>query len=79
MDFELWHQLLTETVYWHDINPSMARDILQRSAVAWAHDQKFFMQSGSERVDMTKLFEQYKLLETLKGTYHGEEINSKHC
>ena len=79
MNFDLWHQLLTETVCWQDIDPYLSLDILQRTAVAWAHDQKYFMQSGPERVDLTKLYEQYKLLETLKGTYHGEEIDSEHC
>lgn len=79
MDIKLWHQLLKETVSWQDINQDLALEILQRTAVAWAHDNKYFMQSGPERVDLTKLYEQYKLLETLKGTYHGDEIRPEHC
>lgn len=57
----------------------MAYDILHRTAVAWAHDQTYYLQSGPERVDLTKLYEQYKLLETLKGTSHAEELGSEHC
>ena len=79
MDFKLWHQLLSETVYWQDIDHHMAYDILQRTAVAWAHDQTYYLQSGPERVDLTKLYEQYKLIETIKGTHHGEEIKSEEC
>jgi len=79
MDFKLWHQLLRETVYWQDITPDMAYDILQRTAVAWAHDQTYYLQSGPERVDLTKLYEQYKLIETIKGTGNGEEIKSEDC
>lgn len=79
MDFRLWHQLLKETLYWQNINQDMAYEILQRTAVAWAHDQTYYMQSGPERVDLTKLYEQYKLLETIKGTPHDQEIRSDQC
>lgn len=79
MDFKLWYQLLRETVHWQDINHDMAYDILQRTAVAWAHDQTYYLQSGPERVDLTKLYEQYKLLETIKGTSYDQELGSEHC
>ena len=78
MDFKLWHSLLTEAVYWQKIDTSMSLDILQRTAIAWAHDQTYYLQ-GVDRVDLTKLFEQYKLIETLKGTHDGQEIHSQDC
>ena len=67
MDLSLWCQLLRESIYWQEINDHMCLDILQRTSLAWAHDQTYFYQSGPERVDLTKLYEQYKLLEILKG------------
>ena len=79
MDFKLWHQLLRETVYWQEINHDMAYDILHRTAVAWAHDQTYYLQSGPERVDLTKLYEQYKLVNILKGNDHGQEVSSENC
>jgi hypothetical protein len=78
MDFKLWHTVLTEAVYWQDINEHLAREILHRTAVAWAHDQTYYMQ-GVERVDLTKLYEQCKLIETIKGHHHGQEITSDNC
>lgn len=74
MDFELWHGLLVETVPWQNISEEMSYDILQRTIVAWYQDEKYFLQSGSDRVDLTKLYEQYKLLATLKGTSYEKEI-----
>ena len=74
MDIKLWRQLLTETVYWQEINDHMCLDILQRTALAWAHDQTYYLQSGPERVDLTKLYEQYRLLSVLKGSNHDNEI-----
>lgn len=67
MNFPLWKQLLTETVFWQNISDDYALDVYQRTVLAWAHDQLYFLQSGPERVDLTKLYEQYKLLEILKG------------
>jgi hypothetical protein len=78
MDFNLWYIMLRESVYWQDIDPHMALEIYQRTVVAWGMDEHYYMQ-GLERVDLTKLYEQYKLIETIKGTHHGEEIRSEHC
>jgi hypothetical protein len=78
MDFKLWHTVLTEAVYWQDISEGMSMDILHRTAVAWAHDQTYYLQ-GVERVDLTKLYEQCKLIETIKGYNHGQEITSENC
>lgn len=78
MDFDLWYTMLKESVYWQDIDPYMALEIYQRTAVAWGMNEQYFMQ-GLDRVDLTKLYEQYKLIETIKGTHHGEEIRSDNC
>lgn len=67
MDLKLWDQLLRETVYWQAIDDRMSLDIYHRTAVAWGNDQKFYLQSGPERVDLTDLFEKCKLLSILKG------------
>ncbi len=78
MDFPLWKQLLTETIYWQKIDDSYAFNLYQRIAITWGMGDQYFIQ-GPERVDLTKLFEDYKLLAILKGTYHGSEINSEDC
>lgn len=77
MDIKLWHQLLTETVHWQNISPEMSMDIMQRTALAWAHDQTYYLQSGPERVDLTKLYEQYRLLAAIKGTNHYEHKDDR--
>ncbi len=72
MDFKLWHTLLKETVYWQNIDERMARDILARTSIAWANDQQYYIQ-GLERVNLTKLYEQFKLIAMLKGTHYEPE------
>jgi hypothetical protein len=79
MDIRLWCQILREAVYWQKLDDGMCLDLLQRTAMAWRHDQSYFMQSGPGRVDLTKLYEQYKLIEIIKGTDRDQEINSEHC
>jgi hypothetical protein len=74
MSFDLWYQMLKDSIYWQNIPGDMAVDIYHRTVVAWGHGQNYYLQSGPERVDLTKLYEQCKLIETLKGTNYDKEI-----
>lgn len=74
MMFDLWYRLLKDAVYWQDISGEMAVDIYRRTAVAWGSNQNYYLQSGPEHVDLTKLYEQCILIETLKGNNHEKEI-----
>lgn len=66
--------MLNDAVYWQDISQDMALDIYQRTAVAWGHNMSYHLNSGPESIDLTNLFEQYKMLETLKRNHHEKEI-----
>lgn len=78
MDLKLWHQLVTESVWWRKYSIDESFDLYQRAAVAWGMGTEYYAQ-GPDTVNLTKLFEQYKLLATLKGNHHGKEINSEDC
>lgn len=78
MDFPLWKQLLSEAVYWQEIDDGYAFDVFQRTSAAWGLGDQYFMQ-GVDNVDLTKLYEQYRLLATIKGTGYGSKVNSEDC
>jgi hypothetical protein len=49
------------------LNESAAELLYYRAATAWGHDQKFEIANGMGGwVDLTKLYEQFKLLSILK-------------
>ena len=75
MDLRLWHTMLNDAVYWQDINEHLAHDLYQRTVVAWGSGQQYYIQ-GMDRVNLTDLYEQYKMTAILKGTHHGETQNS---
>jgi len=63
---DTWVQLVTESV--PIINDHTAELLYYRVATAWGSDQQFTVPDGTGgRVDLTKLFEQCKLIEILKG------------
>lgn len=73
MDLKLWHTILTDAVHWQDIDEHMAIDIYRRTVVAWGHDMTYHMNGGPESIDLTKLYEQYKMVAALKRTNFDQE------
>jgi hypothetical protein len=54
------------------IDENVAEIMFHRAATAWGMDQRLEVANGMGGwVDLTKLFEQYKIIETLKGNHHG--------
>jgi len=50
------------------IHENAAELLYHRAAAAWGHDQKLEVPNGMGKwVDLTKLFEQYRMLQVLKG------------
>jgi hypothetical protein len=72
MDFHLWHTMLKDAVYWQDINERLAVDIYRRTVVAWGLGQQYYTHNGLNRVNLTELYEQCKMLSILK-----EGVNEK--
>jgi hypothetical protein len=49
--------------------------LYHRAASAWLHDQRLEVANGlGGYVDLTKLFEQYRMLQILQGNDHEKEI-----
>lgn len=57
------------------VNEHVAEGLYHRAATAWCHGQKLEVADGiGGYVDLTKLFEQYRMLQVLKGNIHEKEI-----
>ena len=54
------------------VNESAAELLYYRAVIAWATDTKFEIPNGiGGTVDLTKLYEQCKIMSLLKGEYNG--------
>ena len=59
------------------IHENAALLLYHRAAAAWGNDQKLEVPNGvGEWVDLTKLFEQYTMIQILKGKNDGNSKNS---
>lgn len=59
------------------IHENAAELLYHRAATAWGHGETFEVSNGvGEWVDLTKLFEQYTMIQILKGKNDGNSKNS---
>jgi hypothetical protein len=66
-DFGLWHCMLTEELWWKKVSPDYATHLYQNTVNAWGHGMSYYAQDGvGGAVDLTKLYEQCKLVSILK-------------
>jgi hypothetical protein len=73
---ELWDQMLIESAPIVDYRTTQI--LYHRAAAAWAYDQTLQIADGlGGWVDLTKLFEQYRMLQILKGVEHGNSKDSE--
>jgi hypothetical protein len=71
-DFNLWHQMLVEELWWKQPSMDQAFHIYQNTVNAWGHGMNYYAQDGvGGAVDLTNLYEQCKLVSTLKGVSNG--------
>jgi hypothetical protein len=71
---KLWVTALTDAA--PIVTESAAELLYYRAVTAWATDTKFEIQDGlGGWVDLTKLYEQCKILTLLKGEHNGNEEN----
>ena len=74
-DFSLWHQMLTEALWWKEVCPDYAIHVYRNTVNAWGHGANYYAQDGvGGAVDLTKLYEQCKLVSLLKKDHHEKEI-----
>jgi len=73
-DFALWHRMLTEELWWKKVSSDYAIHLYQNTVGSWAVGMNYYAQDGvGGAVDLTKLYEQCKLVSALKKDYHGKE------
>jgi hypothetical protein len=79
-DFDLWHNMLKESLWWKETSPEYAFHIYQNTVAAWGTGMHYYAQDGvGGAVDLTKLYEQCKLVSLLKKDHDEEEIPSTEC
>ena len=67
MDFDLWRDMLSETVWWEKFTNNTAYAVYQRTVVVWGHGEKYYAHGpGGEQVELTELYEQCKMVSVLK-------------
>jgi CRISPR/Cas system endoribonuclease Cas6 (RAMP superfamily) len=60
------------------INENAAELLYHRAAAAWGSGETFEVSNGvGEWIDLTKLFEQYRMIQILKGENRGNSKSSK--
>ena len=65
-----WHDVLQDALYWKNLSPDEA--ILYYKYVKRAHAEgcRYYIQDYmGQQVDLTNIFEQFILLDTLRGNY----------
>jgi hypothetical protein len=72
---DLWTEMVMELS--PRIDENEAELLYHRAAAAWGHCQKLEVSNGmGEWVNLTKLFEQYRMIQILKGKNDGNSKNS---
>lgn len=64
--FPLWKQMVQESAPF-PIPDHAVQTLYHRAAASWLTGQTLHLGSPPFEVDLTKLFEQYRMLETLRG------------
>lgn len=73
-DREIWVDMLTEAS--PIVDHRTAEILYHRAAAAWAYDQTLAIPNGiGGTVDLTELFEQFRMYLILKGNDHGKETS----
>ena len=73
--YKLWKTILEDVVP-IPLSENLINDLYWRTTTAYGLGQTFWIQMGPEPIDLTKLFEQYRILVSLnEGPDHGEETN----
>ncbi len=70
IDLNDWYRCLQDAMWWEELHPDHAILLYQYTQKAYYEKLKYFIQDpiGGE-IELTKIYEQFKLLETLKANY----------
>ena len=66
--------MLSEAVFWERFTDDSAYAVYQRTVVMWGHGEKYYAQGAGQEVDLTKLYEQCKMLSILKDGVNKRDI-----
>ena len=76
MSRNLWTEMVCELS--PRISELAAQLLYHRAAAAWGNGETLEVPNGAGKwIDLTKLFEQYRMIQILKGETHGNSKNGK--
>lgn len=65
-----WHSVLQDAMWWEDLHPDHAIMLYKYIRKAYDEGLEYYVRGpGSGEVELTKIYEQFKLLHTLKAEY----------
>lgn len=71
---ELWDTMIMESSA--IVDHRVTEILYHRAASAWAYGQTLLIPDGiGGQIDLTSLFEQFRMLQILKGNDHGKETS----
>ena len=67
-----WVDELKTKIWWHDISKDFAYHLLRNTVRAHLDKSEYFFQ-GMENIELTKIYEQCKIISLLAKEYHGAQ------
>jgi|LakMenEpi03Aug12_release.lakeMendotaPanAssembly.Ray.scaffolds.fasta_scaffold3161982_2 hypothetical protein len=65
-----WHGVLQGAMWWEDLHPDLAILLYKYARKAYHEGLEYYVRGPSSgEVELTKIYEQFKLLHTLKAEY----------
>lgn len=71
--FDIWYRMVNDAIWWENICADHAWALYENTRRAYTHNSSYYFQGVGESVNLTKLYEQYKMLEAL--TARVEDIS----
>ena len=70
--FEIWHRLLVDAIPMI-VTPEASLHMYHRVATAWGLNEQYWFQGSGSHIDLTKIYEQAKLLDALTNTEQSND------
>ena len=64
-----WHSVLQDAMWWEDLHPDHAILLYKYTRRAYHEGMEYYVRGAGSEVELTKIYEQFKLLATLKAEY----------
>lgn len=73
IDFEDWYRSLKDAIHWQEVDSNFAYHLMANTKRAYQSNSRYYYQSMLDEVDLTKIYEDCKLLALLKKDHNDEK------